>query len=68
MAVIPVKLDTTVTLNDSCNNWKCCFGCKTVTHESPRSKYVHEETVTKVTHVYEVHVHPPSPEPDKASK
>lgn len=54
----PLKID--VSPEHSCNNWRCCFGCRCCKateekkYDSPES-IVTTTTIDKTTHVYETH-------------
>jgi len=59
--VSPVKVDVAVAVEKSCNNWKCCFGCRKVTVEesqvaplTPESVDIHT-TIEKTVRTYETH-------------
>lgn len=59
--VSPVKVDLDVTVDRSCNNWKCCFGCRKVKVEDTQEKPITPEsisinmTIEKTVRTYETH-------------
>lgn len=59
--VSPVKVDVAVAVEKSCNNWKCCFGCRKVTVEAPQAAPLTPEsvdihtTIEKTVRTYETH-------------
>ncbi len=58
--VSPVKVDVDVNADHSCNNWKCCYGCKCWKKLNPEIKKespVSMEIVERVTRSYERHHH-----------
>jgi len=61
----PVKIE--VDADHSCNNWKCCYGCRCVKKNKEDSP-VSMEIVERVTRTYEIHHHSHSSNPEVVSK